>query len=226
MLLIDKYAYTNKLRKINPMVKFSFAMGILIFSLLPIPLWLYGGVSLIMGYLTVKSAGIPIKNYWKMLMIPLTFLVLSVISLIVSFGESGEVFMWAIKVKSMYVGITPQGIDMSIRLFLRSTACITCMYFYSLTTPLDQQIQVYKKLRIPNEVIELMVLIYRFIFIFLEEAKEIRNAQEMRFGYNTFKQSCHSFSLLIKVLFIRVMQRNKDMQISLESKFFNGEFHI
>lgn len=226
MLLIDKYAYTNKLSKTKPMVKFSFAMGMLILALLPISVWGYLIVFAVMSFVIVFLAKIPLKNYGKMLIIPFSFLMLSVISIIISFSKDPQSFIYYAKLGNIYFGITKVGIEMSVRLIFRVAASISCMYFFSLTTSINQQIEVYKKLRIPKEIVELMVLIYRFIFIFLEEAMYMRRAQEMRFGYNNFKNSCASFSNLVKMIFVRVMRRNKDMLISLESKFFDGEFHI
>ena len=98
------------------------------------------------------------------------------------------------------------------------------MIFLTLTTPMIDLIKVLKKFRVPDFFIELMVLIYRLIFIFLEECMEIRNAQEIRFGYSTMKNSFKSLSVLIKIIFIRVLQRNKEMLISLECKLYDGEF--
>ncbi len=76
----------------------------------------------------------------------------------------------------------------------------------------------------PNIVIELLVLIYRSIFIFLEESKDIIMAQELRFGYTSIKNTYRSISLLIKSLLIALLIRFQDMQISLETRLYRGEF--
>ena len=71
-----------------------------------------------------------------------------------------------------------------------------------------------------------MILIYRFIFIFIEEAEEIYKSQQLKFGYTNLKTSYNSMSLLIKTLFFRMMRRYEDMSISLDIKLYDGKFHV
>lgn len=99
-------------------------------------------------------------------------------------------------------------------------------FFLAFTTSINQLIRIFKKLRVPNVVIELLILTYRSIFIFLEEMQEIYRAQEIRFGYSGYRNSFRSTALLMKSLFIRVLQKYEDMVISLECKLYNGEFKI
>ncbi|WP_330676180.1 CbiQ family ECF transporter T component, partial [Paraclostridium sordellii] len=74
--------------------------------------------------------------------------------------------------------------------------------------------------------IELMILTYRFIFIFLEEVKDIYKSQQLKFGYINLNNSYNSTALLIKVLFFRMMKKYEDMSITLDIKLYNGKFHI
>ena len=82
-----------------------------------------------------------------------------------------------------------------------------------------------KKFRLPSMFIELYVLTYRFITIFFEEAREIHMAQKMKFGYDGYSNSMNSLAILIKTLFVRVMQRYREMEAVLEIKFFDGNFY-
>lgn len=226
MLLIDKYAYTNKLRNFNPMAKFCFAVGVLLISLINRNIYIHLSVIFIMLLMTVFIAGIPFRKYLRFLRIPLIFIILSIISILLSASRDENIFIAAFKIRDFYLGINKASIPQAQLLFFRAFACISAMYFLTLTTPMDQQIKIFKKFKIPNSVLELMVLMYRFIFILLEEYHEIYNAQNIRFGYTSLKKSYRSLSLLIKVLFIRVMNRNKDMSIALDSKLYKGEFYV
>lgn len=226
MLLIDKYAYTNKLKNFNPMAKVCFAMGILILALINSNIYTYLAIIGVMVLITVVIAGIPFKQYLKMLLIPSGFLIVSVITILISISKDTSIFIYSIKLGRIFLGVTKSSVSTSSILFLRSISCITAAYFLSLTVPMNQQIIVFKKLKVPKTVLEMIILIYRFIFIFLEEYKEIHTAQNLRFGYVNIKKSYKSLSLLIRVLFVRVMKRYEDMTISLESKLYKGEFHI
>ncbi|MCU9816045.1 hypothetical protein LEQ07_14150 [Paraclostridium sp. AKS73] len=126
----------------------------------------------------------------------------------------------------LYIGTTKFAVKSSVNILLRAMSCIISIYFLILTTPFNQLIIVLKKLHIPHTLIELMILIYRFIFIFIEEAEEIYKSQQLKFGYTNLKTSYNSMSLLIKTLFFRMMRRYEDMSTSLDIKLYDGKFHV
>lgn len=225
MLLIDRYAYINRLKDFSPMAKFIFVIGALTIALVFNKFYMNLGIFLFMVFLTTFVADIPLYRYLKIMAIPIAFLMISLITILLSIS-SENIFIWSFKISNKYIGITYYSLKESINTLMRVLASISSTFFLGLTTPLNNIIRVLKKLKLPNILIELLVLIYRFIFIFLEESKDIRMAQEMKFGYNTMKNSYKSIALLIKCLFIRVLMRYKDMVIALDSKLYDGEFKI
>ena len=95
-----------------------------------------------------------------------------------------------------------------------------------LTTPFNQLIFIFKKLQLPDVVLEISMLMYRFIFIFMEEVADIRTSQELRFGYINLKNGYRSFGLLVNMLFKRMMIRYDEMSIALDMKLYDGTFYI
>lgn len=225
MLLIDKYAYTNRLKDFNPMAKFIFAIGALIIALLMNNIYINLGIFMIMIFLTTVVAKIPLNKYFRIMTIPFIFLIFGIITILFSIS-SVDVFVLKIKVFNRYLGFTYESLGDSLNLIVRVLASISSTFFLALTTPLNSIIGVLKRLKISNTLIELLVLVYRAIFIFLEESQDIIRAQEMKFGYSSIKNSHRSITLLIKSLIIRVLIRYKDMVISLDSKLYDGEFKI
>lgn len=225
MLIIDKYAYTNKLAEFNPMLKVIVTAIGLIIAVTIDNNYVNFFIFLSMVFLTTVVAGIPFKKYIKILIIPISFLILSTLTILLSIS-SKDVYIYGIKMGSKYIGITDESIVQSVNTAIRVFASLSLTFFLSLTTSLNKLIIVFNKMKIPAIIIELLVLIYRFIFIFLEESINIHMAQEVRFGYSNFKNSLNSTALLIKSLFIRVLLRYKDMVDSLDSKLYNGEFKV
>lgn len=225
MLIIDKYAYNNKLADFNPFVKVIAVVICLILSTAISNNYLNLIIFVSMVFLTTVVAGIPLKNYIKILLIPLSFLLISTLTVLLSISDK-DLYIYSIKIGSKYIGISPESISMSLNISIRVFASLSLTFFLSLTTSLNKLIIVFNKMKFPPIIIELLVLIYRFIFIFLEESINIHRAQEVRFGYSNFKNSLNSTSLLIKSLFIRVLLRYKDMVNSLDSKLYNGEFKV
>lgn len=223
MLLIDKYAYNNRLVNSNPFIKSLIVLIALSVSIITKNYYINLVFFMMMMFLTVVVAGIHIDKYLRILLIPMTFLLISLVTILISISKV-DLFLWSMEFFDYYIGVTENSINEVMLLTTRVFASISSTFFLALTTPLNHIIKVFKKIRIPDFVIELMVLIYRFIFVFLEESQEIYNGQEMKFGYSNLKNSYNSISLLIRSLFTRLILRYKDMLIVLECKLYDGEF--
>ena len=164
MLLIDKYAYTNRLTKSNPFIKFVIVVMALSIATITKSNYINLFILALMIFLTIIVAKIPFDKYLKLLFIPSTFLLLSILTILISISKV-DVYIWSIRLFNNYIGITSGSIEQSILLTTRVYAAISSTFFLGLTTPLNMLIKVFKRLHIPNSIIELIVLIYRFIFI-------------------------------------------------------------
>ena len=143
-----------------------------------------------------------------------------------NFTKNQESLLYSIKIGNLYMGVSNESIMSSTHLFFRSLSCLTCIYFIMLTTPFNQLIFVFKKLHLPDVVLEISLLMYRFIFIFMEEVADIKRSQELRFGYINLKNGYNSFGLLVNMLFKRMMVRYDEMSIALDMKLYDGTFYI
>ncbi|WP_373600537.1 cobalt ECF transporter T component CbiQ [Paraclostridium bifermentans] len=226
MLEIDKCAYTNSLRKFNPMYKLMISFIALIVSIITNNINLHLIIMIIISIMIIFWAKVDIKLYIRCLKIPIYFLFIGTILNLISISFENTGFLLNIKIFGIYIGTTEFSIDNSIHILLRALSCIISIYFLILTTPFNQLIIILKKMYIPDVLIELMILTYRFIFLFLEEIKDIYKSQQLKFGYNNLKNSYNSTSLLIKVLFFRMMKKYEEMSVTLDIKLYDGKFHI
>ena len=225
-MIIDDYAYKNKLSKVNPNMKFAIGMLLLILSLINPYNYISLIIIAIMSLVIVGIAKIELKDYIHFIKIPLVFLIISIIMILLTFSKDKEVLLYSIKIGSLYIGVSNESIISSTHLFFRALSCLTCIYFIMLTTPFNQLIFVFKKLHLPDIVLEISMLMYRFIFIFMEEVADIRKSQELRFGYVNLKNGYNSFGLLVNMLFKRMMIRYDEMSIALDMKLYDGTFYI
>lgn len=231
MLIIDRFAYTNKFSEYNPYAKVLFALVVIVLSIANSNIYFSSAIIMAVISLTLLGAKIPFIPYLKMLLVPIIYLIISILSIIFSFGFSevdvaNFVYVKQIDFLNFYVGIALGAVKNGITTSLRAVCAIVSMYFLILTTPCNQQIRVMKKAKLSSVFIELYVLTYRFIAIFIEEASEIHTAQKMKFGYNNYHNSMKSLAILIKTLFVRIMIRYKDMESILEIKHFDGNFYV
>lgn len=226
MILIDKYAYTNQLRHISPKIKGTAGALFLILSMLINSKLILIGIMILMSLIIVCAAKIDLKNYIKLLKIPLYFLFMGIGLNLINIGFSSENMIYSFNINGLYIGTSIDSINTSLYILIRSMSCLSCVYFIVLTTPFNDLMFLLKKMMLPDTVIELSMLIYRFIFIFLEEVMDIRKSQQLKFGYINLKSSYKSVAMLASILFKRMMIRYEDLSISLDIKLYNGEFHI
>lgn len=213
----DFYAHHNKLNRIPPMVKLSWGILTMLFSLLsPSPI-IPIIVAVVMSFIIVLIAGIPSRYYLKFISVPFTFGFLTLVLMALFFGvkPSSVGFYWF----RVYL----DGLHTGFLAFSRIIGGFTCLAFLSLTTPVNEIFKQLEKIKMPRIIIEIALLMYRMIFIFFEEASTMYNAQETRLGYNSIRSSIKSLGLLASNLFIRSWLQGERVYQAMETRCYNGE---
>lgn len=225
MIMMDKWAYSSKLREKNPYSKLLFGVGNLLICVLCRSNVVSLGIFLMMFALVVFIGKMPLRVYLRLLCIPLIFLVISTITVIFEFGhvESAKVL---VSLAGGHIYMTQWSLTRGIQLFLSSFASVTCLYFLAVTTPVIDIIQVLRSLHLPKIMIELMYLIYRFIFLLLETGNAIVVSQDCRLGYKDRRTSMRSTSKMAAVLFIRAYQKADALFSSMESRGYDGDLCV
>lgn len=226
MHLLDKYTYTNTLRDVHPMEKFIFAMVTLTAALFFQSPWVHLFIFFSFSLLIVWAARIPATFYLGYLCFPLPFVLLSIVTIAVNFSRDKAVFDHSFRILSFYAGTTEGALIDGLDIFLRTFACISCLFFLSLTTPMVDITWVLRRLRVPAVFVELMTIIYRFIFVLLETAIIIKTSQECRLGYASPKRAFLSLGQLIANLFIKALQNYRYLVLAMESRLYDGELKV
>ena len=102
---------------------------------------------------------------------------------------------------------------------------VRCRYTKAaaLTTPLVDMLELFRRWRVPVILVDIMVVVYRFIFVLLESLDRMYMAQDSRLGYNTsYLRAMNSAALLGSRLFIEAFQRSRRLQIALEARGYDG----
>lgn len=226
MLLIDKFAYINRLKKIHPAEKMFLSFFLLVFTITVKDLMVSIITFIVMSSLTIFAAKIPFRNYVQLLLLPVFFLISSTISILFSFARKDLIlpsFIWRIELGKWQIFITENNASTVISLVFIVLSSISCLYFLTLTTPFHGIFQILRKLRMPQLLIEIIEITYRFIFVFLESALTIYRAQHSRLGYQSIKQSIHSLALLTASLFVTVFHRTKELTVAMNSRCIGEE---
>ncbi|KOC36785.1 cobalt ECF transporter T component CbiQ [Clostridium botulinum] len=225
MISIDKLSYISKLRNVNPMEKFMFAVITMFFGIFLNNLIVSILIFFIMSFITLYKGKIPFKSYYKLILMPLFFLVIGTVTIAINLGNNND-FLLKFSIFTVNIGCTKESLYEAIQVFLKSMSAVTCLYFLALTTPIVEVLLVLKRLKMPKLFIELMGLIYRLIFILLETINIIYISQKGRLGYSSIKLGYKSLGQLITILFVKAYKKSQDMYTALESRCYSGEINV
>lgn len=225
MLSIDKYAYSSRLVQWAPTRKALIWLLGMVLAFQP-EIGLKVVVTVLVAIWTVYVTKVRFRQYLQWYYAILPFLVLSILGIVVTANHQGNGFVWAIRIGNVYIGVSKTMLPIGIKVAFQSITAIVCTYWFALTTPFVQVIQVLKKIHFPRAMIELTMLMYRFIFIFIDSFQEIHRAQKLRFGYDNTSLMIHSSGILAKMLFEEVLVNYNQMVKALDAKLYNGNFYV
>lgn len=223
---IDKYAYYSQLRLINPHQKVLFTLLTLGICLFSESILLFIIIILLMGYLTVYKGKTPFTLFCKLMYIPLTFLILSIIAVVFQITKQEDLLVYSFSLGSIHIGVTRASLLSGKILFFKVLASVSSLYYLCLSTPITDIFMVLERIKCPAFLIEIMSLIYRFIFILIDTAYSMQNAQASRLGYGSFRLSLRSLGMLFSTLLLRALKTNDNVYIALESRGYNKTLKV
>lgn len=222
--LLDDYAQSSALRETSARLKLLLGLGAMLLcvaSSSPIaPLC----IALTMSLTTVGLARIPGRFYCALLLIPSSFSFLSAI--VVAFMHGGGEQLFAINILGIDLGIRQEGANLALLLIARTFGGMCSLFFIALTTPMLEIFSIGKSLGLPDFLVELSMLMYRYIFVFLDQAAMIHSAQVMRLGDAGFKSTLSSFSMLSSVLFLRSWEQGERLIVAMDCRCYDGKLDL
>ena len=219
---MDYIAHNNALTETNPYLKLFITIILLIVTLALDNLYFDIIVFVIMSIVILGIAKINYRSYLKFLSIPMAFLIITCIFLIFFFG-SGKVIY-----DTGFFGIvvTENSLHYGVYTFFRVIGCLPCLGFLALTTPIAKILHCLGTLKVPKIVIEIALLMYNTIFIFLNDIYTMQKAQDTRLGYNSYFTSFKSSGALASTIFLRSLDKSETLQHSLDSRGYSGELPV
>lgn len=222
---IDYYAYRSGMKEWNAGLKVFLAVGTLCMLLmagcLPVSVMVWAA----MGMLTLFVGKVPFKVYLRYLLVPLGFLFAG--CLVITIQLSGSAYgEWNLSLHFFYLCVTKNSLAAAIRVFFQVLAGISTLYMLSFSTPVSEMILVLEKLHLPKILLELMHLIYRYIFILFEVTGQMQAAARARLGYQGFWKSCRTFSMTCGNLFLISMKKANSYYDAMLARGYQGRLEF
>lgn len=214
-MLIELSAYANRWRPVAPAAKGLFALGGFVAAFAaksPLAGLL---VAVLISLATVVGAGIPIGRYLRVATPALFFLGVSCLSLAFSLNIDNPS-------NAVSLHLTPAGMQQVSEVSARSLGALAALLFLVLTTPLIDLITMLRRLKMPEALLEIMVLSYRMLFVFSEAVHDTLTAQSARLGYATSRLALRSLGDLAANLTLQVWQRASALHVAAQSRNNDG----
>ncbi|MFC5649267.1 cobalt ECF transporter T component CbiQ [Paenibacillus solisilvae] len=228
--LIDSLSYLNKLRSVSPLWKCGFAAVLFVLSYLSHPIIQLVVFSWIFIWI-VLYARIPFKFYILLMGTPCLFYATGLPAIMIELQSiHASSALSPVIAQFSFMGwaafVTESGLYKAGHLFMRVLACLSCLTFMMLTTPISELFQVMKKLHMPSLILELMLIMYRFLFVLTDTASQMYSAQKARGGQSRFRSRLSDTAILIVRLFGKTMQRYKGLSHGLSARGFTDEIRM
>ncbi|MVX58091.1 cobalt ABC transporter permease [Streptococcus danieliae] len=218
MLPIDYYAYQNRWRHLDGRLKFLLFLLFLIISFSGI--WsLQVALFITVFWLTFYLARIPFAIYVRLYFYPTIFILLSLATLLLSVSITPLSYWVGWSFGSLHIGILPSAPQQVIRLGLRIYACLAATYFFVLTTPFGQILKGLHRSPIPRELLDLILLMYRFLFLLMGDFISAQESLVLKFAFSKKGKRIKGLAYLANSVFLRLVDHQKQLEEILELRF-------
>lgn len=219
---IDYYAYLSKIRDWNPAFKVGFALVTLFLCVGFNNPWVSLLIIAGMAWLTIVKGGLSVHKYISLMTIPVFFMIFGSIAIAVGFSTRPAGQYW-LNLNWFYIYTSAESLRKTAFLILKAFGAVSAMYMMTLSTPSGEIISVLRKAHVPKLIIELMNMIYRYIFILIDVQARMKNSAASRLGYCDYKTSLFTFGGIASNLFIVSLKKAGAYYDALESRGYNGE---
>ena len=124
------------------------------------------------------------------------------------------------------LSIQEDGANLALLVIARTFGGMCSLFFVALTTPMIEIFSIFKSLGLPDFLVEVSMLMYRYIFVFIDQAAVIHNAQVMRLGDAGVKNTLNSHAMLSSVLFLRAWEQGERLIVAMDARCYDGKLSL
>ncbi|MDP3297633.1 MAG: cobalt ECF transporter T component CbiQ [Thermodesulfovibrionia bacterium] len=115
------------------------------------------------------------------------------------------------------------GLIEGLKITSRILGGVSLVMAFGFATPFAEILAGLSWLRLPKQFIEITMFAYRYIFMFLEDAHTIYNAQKNRLGYSGMRKGMKSFGTLAGSLVIRGFDQSQKTSEAMIQRGYTGD---
>ncbi len=172
--------------------------------------------------------------FWFQMRIPLR-------TLLLRFSEPLFIIAVLLLIKTFFTGRAPlfavhffglkiigyqEGLLQGLMIGSRIGAALSLMALLGFSTPFTEFLAGLSWLRIPRSFIEIVFFAYRYIFVLIEDAMVIYQAQKNRLGYSNVRRGFNSFGVLAGALTLKGFDQSQNTAQAMVQRGYDGHLPL
>ncbi|WP_319522856.1 cobalt ECF transporter T component CbiQ [uncultured Desulfosarcina sp.] len=174
--------------------------------------------ALALSFTLVVSARMSLRRVARSLLAAILFLVL--LWLVLPWSYEGPVWF-----EIGPVGVTRPGVVLCSQISLKTVALMTAFMALVATMTVDTLGHALSRLRLPDKMVYLLLITYRYIFVIEQEYQRLIRAMKIRsFRPTTSLHTYRTYAYLVGMLFVRASERARRVHCAMVCRGFSGRF--
>lgn len=224
MRRIDGLAYANELARLHPAYKAGCSLLGMLAALLMSRIDVSIAVVAIMLTLSIAWARLPAPFVLRLVAGEASFLLITAAG--VALSISAAPLPGGLNVGPLWFGTCDASLMVAAGLLARALACAVAMNFLALTTPMTAIVDLLRSLRVSDVLIDVMTLVYRFVFVLLDTLDRMLLAHEARLGFVDWRSTLESSGRIGASLFVESYRRSRNLEAALSARAWGGTLRV
>jgi len=179
---------------------------------------------LVLALCAALLAGVRLRSFLRRMAVPLMLATVACVTQVFWYPQ-GEVLV-TLPLFGAELVVRSGALWRGLELGSRILGGMGVLLFFSLTTPLPELMRAARFFRCPSVLMELVLIMYRYIFLMFEEAGRIRTAQRSRLGFVSFGNTLRSASILGGMLILRSYDRAERSFAAMRCRGYRGTITV
>jgi cobalt/nickel transport system permease protein len=139
---------------------------------------------------------------------------------------SGTEPLFSLHLAGMEIVGHRDGLMEGVRIASRIAAAVAVVATVGFATPFTEMMAALAWLRLPRGFIEIALFAWRYLFVLLDDAQVVYNAQKNRLGYAGYGRGLRSFGTLAGALVIKAFDNSQNITTAMVQRGYDGNMPI
>lgn len=181
---------------------------------------------LFIGGICWLSWGVPAtRNKWRFIVFASSFVLAGSVGLIMVTGHEPFEAWFRFSFASIWWGITTDSMAYAALIAIRSMNGMLAVQFLIRSCSAGEGLAISRRLNVPDVLLELVLLSYRYLFGVRQTTHEVMMAQRQRLGYCGFRSSLRSFAMMLTAVFVKSLRFSLLNYQAMTVRGYHGVIH-